>query len=39
MIGLAYEGPDKYKYNPFLVEEPGWATELREHSQENRHGS
>jgi len=38
MIGLNYQGPDKYKYNPFLVDEPDWAAQLREHSQENRHG-
>jgi len=33
MIGLNYQGPDKYKYNPFLVEEPEWAAQLREHSK------
>jgi hypothetical protein len=33
MIGLNFEGPGKYDYNSFLVEEPVWADTLREHSK------
>lgn len=32
VILLGWEGPDKYKYNTSLVEEPSWATQLREYS-------
>ena len=40
VIGLNYEGPEKHKYNQFLVEEPSWAAQLRDYSKkENGHGS
>ena len=33
MIGLNFEGPDKYNYNSFPVREPYWASQLREFSK------
>lgn len=36
MIGLNYEGPDKYEYKAFSVTtEPEWAAKLREYSEKH----
>jgi hypothetical protein len=39
VIALNWQGPHKHDYHAFLVDEPDWANQLREHSdKENDHG-